>query len=74
MLQLALRRGSVAFLSSLTDFTHCFVPVSCQIWDAIIPVMQLGFLHVVWLTSQLRVSFPLGIRLDRLSFAITNSA
>lgn len=41
---------------------------------AVIPVTQLGLLHTVWLTSHLRVSFPMGIRLDRLSFAITNSA
>lgn len=41
---------------------------------AVIPGMQLGLLHSVWLTSQLRVSFPVGIRLDRLSFAVPNSA
>lgn len=41
---------------------------------ALIPGMQLGLLHSVWLTSQLRVSFPMGIRLDRLSFAVPNSA
>lgn len=38
------------------------------------PGMQLGLLCSVGLASQLRVSFPMGIRLDRLSFALPNSA
>lgn len=41
---------------------------------AVIPGMQLGLQLSVWLTSQLKVSFPMGIRLDRLSFAVPNSA
>jgi hypothetical protein len=38
------------------------------------PGMQLGLLCGVGLASQLRVSFPMGIRRDRLSFALPNSA
>lgn len=41
---------------------------------AVTPGMQLGLLCSVGLASRLRVSLPMGIRLDRLSFADPNSA
>lgn len=63
----------------------CFLTGVGQILLSVLSQLAAGFvshnirhaitwLHVVWLTCQLRVSFPMGIRLDRLSFAITNSA